>query len=312
MNRVLKFVVLAAMALPASVAAQSGANDGALSAQMSAPTIRIEPAANRISLTEPKDQLGKTPTSRVPDADPTASYHLGTGDVLYIEFLNGTKLRGNFPITEDGTIDFPLAGGKVFVAGSDVDDVRRSIESRVRLFNNPKVKVVLRESGSHAIIVSGLVAAPGAQDLRRDAVPLYVVRATAMAHPRAAIAKVSRVVDGSLQIYSLDLDANSDFSILPGDQIEFAAGTNPGVTGYFYLAGQIVSGGRKELYEGMTLSQALAASGGVRDKAKTARISFRDASGQLVAVDIDLKTLSSGKIADPIIRQGNIIELIGR
>ncbi|MDP2389830.1 MAG: hypothetical protein Q8N52_05830, partial [Acidobacteriota bacterium] len=85
----------------------------------------------------------------------------------------------------------------------------------------------------------------------------------------------------------------------PGDSVEFTGSGDASTVGYYFIGGDIANGGKKDLSGGMTLSQAIMASGGLKGKPKRALIRRRSESGILVTSEFEIKGISSGKIADP-------------
>jgi protein involved in polysaccharide export with SLBB domain len=79
---------------------------------------------------------------------------------------------------------------------------------------------------------------------------------------------------------------------------------------FFYVGGEISAPGQKDYHPGMTLTQALLASGGVRSTASGAvRVSRQSADGRLVPATYDLRLIQEGKIPDPALQPGDRIEV---
>lgn len=243
------------------------------------------------------------------ETDPTRSYNIGINDVLTISIApNGTK--ANYFVSADGTIDFPLAGGKIFVAGRTAEATAQLLKENTKLFSQPAIKVEVSQHLSHRVMVTGLVTFPGEQLIVRDAVPLYVIRASAVADARAVEAVIRRITNAGSESMRVVLDKSPDFLVLPGDQVEFVGPANASIVGYYYLAGELRTAGKLELTDGLTLSNAVSEAGGASSKAKRAKLKTRDANGNTVFSEYDLKLIRAGKSKDPMIEQGNIIEII--
>ena len=169
---------------------------------------------------------GRTVTA--PDRDiktsavhPSTIYRIGSGDLLKIDLKNSIIGVHHVKVRADGCIDFQLAGEGVCVAGSTVDEAAAMLRRAIKLFADPQISVEVREFASHVITISGYVEQPGQQQIQRDAVPFFVVRAGVVLNSAARSVRVIR--NASERAESFDLtDANlGDLYIFPGDTVEF-------------------------------------------------------------------------------------------
>lgn len=243
---------------------------------------------------------------------PTEIYRVGSGDVLFISLQNAPKSSTYFTVLNDGTIDYPLAGEMVSVAGLTTDEIEELLGGKIKLFENPQVSVKVREYASRKYSVLGLVERAGEKKMQREAIPLFVARAEAIVQPRAAQAVIRRAGG---QSETIDLkDKNSDnVLIFAGDIVEFtaeAAEASAAASGFYFIGGEIVSGGQKEFHKGLTLTQAILASGGLK-KQNVRKIVVRrkSAEGLLVPTEYNLKAIKDGKIPDPVLMAGDTIEV---
>ena len=97
------------------------------------------------------------------------------------------------------------------------------MRKNIKLYENPQISVKVREHSSHSITVLGLVEKPGIKYLQREAVPLYVIRAEAIAQPRANHIAIRRAENDEIEQYSLLDSKNDDVLIFPGDIVEFSS-----------------------------------------------------------------------------------------
>jgi protein involved in polysaccharide export with SLBB domain len=258
------------------------------------------------------------PANEEPKANPPANaplltniYRVGAGDVLDIRLLNAaTRESTLFTVMADGLLEYPLAGEPVQVAGLTPDEIDALLTQKIKLYDNPQVTVGVREYTSHRIIVNGLVNDPGTRVLRREAMPLYVVLAEAQLKPEAGQATIVRLDRQSLTINLSDQKATTTF-VLPGDVITVTA-PPPAPPQFFYIGGQVNSPGQKDFHAGLTLTQAVLASGGTTHFAGSkAKVSRQGQDGKLVTTEYNLKQIAQGKIPDPVLQAGDRIE-IGR
>lgn len=245
---------------------------------------------------------------------PTEVYKVGVGDVLFISLQNApAKESTYFTVLKDGSIDYPLAGEMVSVLGLTTDEIETALEGRIKLYESPQVSVNVREHNSHSYTVLGSVEKPGEKFLQREAIPLFVVRAEAIVQ-----SKVNRVIikRANSQTETIDLKDKKyeDVLVFSGDIVEFSQTENAAsdITQpqFYYIGGAIKSGGQKDFYKGLTLTQAILACGGLKKSSVTNVIIRRkNEEGLLVPTNYDLKAIKEGKVADPLLEAGDTIEI---
>lgn len=244
---------------------------------------------------------------------PTEHYKIGVGDILFINLQNSSKGSTLFTVLNDGTIDYPLAGELVSVSGLTTEEIEEVLREKIKLFENPQVSVKVREYASHKITVLGLVEKSGEKYIQREAVPLFVVRAEAVVQPKANRAVIRRA-DSSTESVNLADEKAENTLIFPNDIIEFTddatQASKNGQLPFFFIGGEIASAGQKDFYVGLTLTQAILASGGLRkDSIKKVVIRRKNAAGMLVSTEYNLKQIKDGKIPDPVLEAGDTIEI---
>jgi polysaccharide export outer membrane protein len=242
---------------------------------------------------------------------PSELYKVGIGDVLFIDLKNAPRSSGYYTVRPDGTIDFPLAGDRVVAADQTCDDLQESLTSRIRLFSAPKVEVKVRQYASHKVTIKGMVENAGDMSLQREAMPLFIIRAQAGVRPTATKVSITRSPGQKPEIYELGDTATDNVLIYPGNKIEFTgqpAGERHS-TGTYFIAGDVNSAGQKELLSGMTLYQAILASGGEKGSPKKATIRRKGAGGTLNTVEHNLRSIKSGRSTDPVLASGDMIEI---
>lgn len=157
-------------------------------------------------------------------SDPTAIYRIGINDVLAIEITSVPSPPKFVKVNADGTIDFPLVGERIFVAGKTPREAASLIAGSIRLVQNPRVALRVRDFASHTITVWGLIDQPGEQQIQRDAVPFFVVRAGANIDSRAKLVRIVRSSSTRTEEYRLSDPTLGPVLIYPGDSIEFSDG----------------------------------------------------------------------------------------
>jgi protein involved in polysaccharide export with SLBB domain len=253
------------------------------------------------------------PTATAPTAPTplTNIYRVGPGDVLDIRLLNAaTRESTLFTVMAGGLLEYPLAGEPVQAAGLTTDEIDARLTSKVKLYDKPQIVVSVREYTSHSVIVSGMVNDPGTKVLRREAMPLYVVLAEAQLKPEAGRATIMRADGQSIMVNLSDQKATTTL-VLPGDVITLTAAP-PAPPQFFYIGGQVNAPGQKDFHAGMTLTQAVLASGGTtRFAGGKVKVSRQGEDGRLVTTEYSLKQIESGKIPDPVLQPGDRLD-VGR
>jgi protein involved in polysaccharide export with SLBB domain len=241
----------------------------------------------------------------------TQVYRIGPNDVLDIQLAgNHSRKSTLFTVLDGGLLEYPLAGNPIPVAGMTTSELAVVLRQRIKIFENPVVVVNVRDYASHTITITGFVAAPGTKALRREAVPLYAMLAEVVALPEAARATISRQGRPTM---TLDLkDPNHSATLVVAGDVIKVLGAPPPPTEFFFVGEGLNSPGQKPYHAGITLTQAILASGGIRTSAgPRIRISRQRADGRLVNEDFDLRKIQSGKIPDPDLQKGDRIEVVG-
>jgi protein involved in polysaccharide export with SLBB domain len=244
---------------------------------------------------------------------PTELYRVGVGDVLCVSLANEANGAGYYTVRGDGTIDFPLAGDSPLVEGKTLDEIETDLAGKITIFREPIVNAKVREYGSHKVNVNGLVERKGERSLQREALPLFVIKADAGVDPSATKVLIRRSDLSRPEVFDLSDPATDDVLIYPGYFIEFAAaqsGPKTAGTAYYYIAGEVASAGQKEFQAGMTLMQAILASGGGSTRAKKSFVRRKTDAGLLNVAEYDLKKVRDGKVPDPTIESGDMIEVV--
>ncbi len=245
---------------------------------------------------------------------PTEIYKIGIGDVLFISLQNApTKDSTYYTVLNDGTIDYALAGSMIPVAGLTADEVEDLLKEKVKVYDNPQFSVKVREHASHTITVLGLVEKPGEKFLQREAMPLFSIRAEAIVQPKANLAVIKRANSQSETI-NLRNPKSDDVLIFPNDIIEFKsddiAALDAEEPQFYYIGGNIVMPGQKNFHIGLTLTQAVLASGGLKKPTViTVVVRRKNQDGMLAPLQFNLDSIKNGKQPDPVLRPGDTIEI---
>ena len=243
-----------------------------------------------------------------PERQLTGIYRVGVGDVLDIRMQNSANNRSTlFTVVEDGVIDLPIAGGLFSVAGRTPEEIQNAICAELKrraVDENAKVSVGVRQYLSHSITVTGLVNMPGTRFLRRERVPLYVVLSESQLRNDGARVTILRDgVPGPAHDLS---DTNTlNLTVQSGDVITVTSKPQE----FYYIGGRVSYPGQKVFQSGVTLLQALLASGGTAKSDNKIELSREGSDGRLVTLQYTIKQIKSGAVADPKLQAGDRIEV---
>ena len=248
------------------------------------------------------------------EVSPTEIYKVGVGDILFISLQNApAKETTYFTVLNDGTIDYPLAGEMVQILGLTTEQIEDLLKEKIKLYENPQISIKIREHNSHNYTVLGLVEKSGEKTMQREAIPLYVVKAEAIVSSKANQAIIKRTGQET-QTVDLKDSKSGDILIHPGDIIEFSTDEETAniakVSQFYFIGGEINSGGRKDYTQAISLTQAILESGGLKkSNVKKVVIRRKNEAGLLVPTEFDLKAIKDGKAVDPVLFAGDTIEI---
>ncbi|HYV24008.1 MAG TPA: polysaccharide biosynthesis/export family protein [Pyrinomonadaceae bacterium] len=249
-------------------------------------------------------------TNALRDPVGASNYAVGIGDVLDVRLSNlATRESTLYTVMRDGTLEYPLVGNPIRVVGMTTDDIARLLTNQIKVLNAPRVSVSVRDYASHGVMVTGAVGNPGRKILRREAVPLFALLAESMVNPEATLAIITHNgKDGSP--ISLKDEKGMATSVVSGDLVRITGSTSELTKKFVYISGNVVAPGEKMFRDGMTLTQAVIAAGGVqRSNGNKVKVSRQNQNGFLSASEYDLNAISEGKAQDPQLQAGDRIEV---
>jgi polysaccharide export outer membrane protein len=221
-----------------------------------------------------------------------AQYRLAAGDVIRISVYQSADLTLETRLTEAGTISYPLLGS-VALAGLTVTDAEKRIADGLRSGNfvkQPQVSIAVQQVRGNQVSVLGQVGRPGRYPLETGNVQLTDMIATAGGIVGAGADQIVVVGTRNGQPYRVEVDLPSVFG--PNRRANDLTLQNGDVVWVdrapvIYMYGEVQRPGSLRLERGMTVMQALAASGGLtqRGTERGLRVHRRDAQGQVRVVE---------------------------
>jgi polysaccharide export outer membrane protein len=119
-------------------------------------------------------------------------YRLNPGDKLEISVWEEEKLKQEVVVLPDGTISFPLAGGRVAAAGKTTEDLVSLLRERLSKFiPDAEINVRLLATEGNLIYVTGEVKNPGKFVMKG---PTDVMQALSMAGGLTTFAKKNSII----------------------------------------------------------------------------------------------------------------------
>lgn len=260
-------------------------------------------------------------------------YKIGPGDILdVIVSKNDTLSRGGLRVGNNGTIQLAMMDDEFLVACMTEKQAADMIREKYRKYLvDPHVNVSVREFNSSPVAVLGAVNSPGRFQLKRSIRLSELL--TLVNGPSAKASESVEIIrdlgrpvcdgdrflapaDGDRELLTYPLadvlkgGERADPLIVPGDivRIEEVEATNA------YIQGNVRSAAVISLKSPVTLSQAIAMSGGPSAGAQLDKVVIRrQVAGSLNRDEIivNVKEVNQRKREDVLLRPNDIIEVPG-
>jgi polysaccharide export outer membrane protein len=227
------------------------------------------------------------PTVMPDQAEQETAYRIGADDVLHIDVYDEPDLSGDFVVSAEGTVLFPLIG-QVRVQGMDVGAVSTTITDLLAqdYLWDPKVSVAVKEHRSQKVEVLGSVARPGTYYLEGSTRLLDIlsraggVVTTSSEIRRGQLVRVTRQgvanEGGSattihVDLHQLMVEGNDEvnLALCGGDIVYVPQGEQ------VHVVGEVKRPGSFPFEEGMTVLKAIGLAGGPTPRASTRRVVIR-------------------------------------
>lgn len=232
---------------------------------------------------------------RVPAAQPTVEYRLGSGDVVRVNVYQNPDLTLETRITEAGVVSYPLLGS-IRIGGLSVTAAEKLIADGLRNGNfvkQPQVTIVVLQVRGNQVSVLGQVNRPGRYPIEVADMKLTDMLANAggIATNGADLVVLTGTRNG--QPYRLEIDLPTVFSAAGGsNNVVVQNGDTLWVDRQplVYIYGEVQRPGPMRLERGMTVMQALATGGGLtqRGTQKGIRVHRRSPDGKIQIVEPQL------------------------
>lgn len=200
------------------------------------------------------------------EAKGTGDYKLAAGDTIKVQVYQNPDLTMEARVSESGTISYPLVGS-VNVGGMTIPDAEKRIATALQkgnILKQPQVNINVVQIRGNQVSVVGQVGKPGRIPLETFNMRLSEVLAAAGGVTREGdeTVVVSGLRDG--KPFRKEIDTSALMAGQRGDDIVVMSGdtvyVNKAPT--YYVYGEAQKPGPYRVERGMTVMQALAASGG--------------------------------------------------
>jgi len=230
---------------------------------------------------------------------------IGAGDTIRITVYQSPDLSMETRVNESGAISYPLLG-RVQLAGLTVTAAEQFLASELKrrdFVKDPQVMIVVAQVRANQINVLGQVGKPGRYPLDLTGMRMTEVLALAggvVAGVGSDTIVLTGVREGKPYRHEVDLprlfgagNASEDIVVAPGDTVWVDRAPQ------VYMYGEIQKPGVMRLERGMTVMQAVAASGGAtpRGTLKGLKVTRRGADGKMQTVEPSMEdTLKDGDV----------------
>ena len=257
-------------------------------------------------------------------------YRIGPGDVLDVRVFNKPQFsRDGVRVDGRGMIRMPFIDGEIQAACMTEQQLADDIGSRyVDYLRNPQVDVFIREFQSQPVAVLGAVRAPSRFQLQRRVRLLELLsfaggptenagRTIQIVHTTTSAAcndagqlETNESEASALDNYKLDETLNgadeANPFVRPGDVVSIAEADQA------YVVGNVLRPSAIPLKESITVSRAIAMSGGLMPDTKTDRVRIvRQPPGSVAKTEIfvDLKAIDRRNAEDVVLQAGDIVDV---
>lgn len=257
-------------------------------------------------------------------------YRIGPGDVLDVRVFNKPQFsRDGVRVDGRGMIRMPFIDGEIQAACMTEQQLADEIGGRyVDYLRNPQVDVFIREYQSQPVAVLGAVRAPSRFQLQRRVRLLELLsfaggptenagRTIQIVHTTTSAAcndagqlETTEAEASALDNYKLDETLNgADLAnpfVRPGDVVSIAEAEQA------YVVGNVLKPSAIPLRDTVTVSRAIAMSGGLMPDTKTDRVRIvrqPPGSSSKTEIFVDLKAIDRRHAEDVVLQAGDIVDV---
>lgn len=256
----------------------------------------------------------------------TGKYRIGFQDTIEVQVYRHPELSRQVNVNPDGTIRMPRIANPIIAACKTESELENTITAYLKSYlKDPFVSVKAVEQRSQPIAVVGAVVKPGNFYLNKKVRLLELLSYAGgpdveFAGTRVQVAKVGNLSgcdeagesgneEKSAEFvgYKLNdvLTGRSNPWMQPGDIVSVLMAEEA------YVVGNVMKPTKVVMKESMSLTQAIAAAGGVSKTAKTDKVIIQrqEENGNKTSLVFNLKDITSRKIPDPQLQSNDIVQV---
>ena len=293
-------------------------------------TIAIASAQQSTVASQPVNAAASSSTEVSSARSADERYRIGPGDVLDIRVFNKPQFsRDSVRVDGRGMIRMPLIQGEIQAACRTEEELAKEIATRYEEYlRNPQVDVFIKDYQSQPVAVLGAVRAPSRFQLHRRVRLLELLshvggptdnagRSIQIVHTvTPSLCEMSArteseeseasVLDNYRLTDTLKGDENANPYVRPGDVISIPEAEQ------VFVVGNVLRPAAIPLKEPITVSRAIAMSGGTLLDTKSDRVRIvRQSPGSIAKTEIfvDLKAIDKQKAEDVVLQAGDIVDV---
>jgi polysaccharide export outer membrane protein len=234
------------------------------------------------------------------------------GEIVHISVFEAPDFSLITRVSSSGDVPFPILGA-FHIGGLNSTDAATMLATELKKRNlmlDPEVTVTV-DSASTGITVLGEVHSPGVYPPPgKHQLSDLLATAGGLTANTGRIIEITNDRDPSKKEYipwdpTMHNTENFDRAVMPGDRVLVRA------CGIAYVGGNVIKPGAYSLCGSpkMTLSEVMALAGGVAPNAATNKTFLVRAQpdGTKIVEQIDVKKVLTSRVADPIVREDDII-----
>lgn len=256
----------------------------------------------------------------------TDKYRIGFQDTIEVQVFRHPELSQVVNINSDGTIRMPRVKDPIIAACKTEGELENTITAHYKSYlKDPFVRVKAVDQRSQSFGVMGAVEKPGTFYLNRkvrllellslaggpdvefSGTKIQVARTGSVLGCAAAPESADETDDFQFTGYRLNdvLAGKENPWMEPGDIVSVLPAEEA------YVVGNVVKPTKVVMKEPMSLTQALAAAGGINSTAKTDKIIIQrqEVNGNKVSLSFNLKDIIARKIPDPQLQGNDIVQV---
>ena len=273
-----------------------------------------------------KPALNQTLSPPVRTSPDNQRYHIGAGDILDIRILNRPQLsRESVRVEGNGVIRMPLIEGEIQAACKSEGELANEISKRyLKYYRNPQVDVFVKEYHAREVALLGAVNGQGRYQMQRRLRLLELLTFAKGTSDKAGqtinIIRVPRtdICENSGESTS---DQGAFISLRLSDTLRGEEKANPYLQSgdivtipeaeQIYVIGSVNRPGSLPLREPITVSRAIAMTGGPQRDAKTDKVHIvrQLANGDKSEIYVNLSAITRKHAEDVMLLPNDIVEV---